>query len=234
MGTNPPGQRWGTRCWARAGPSWDTTGTRCPPSPGPPVSPRPRGAPAQRDKGPGRCPGGQAWQEQFIGSPGTKSLGTCERGSGDANPAQPGSVAPTGTNEPGPVCRGPSSAARTSRPVRDKPPRCGCTIGRAPGLFSPPAASPRAPRAAAAPALLPARDGPALSRGSAGHHHNLPGYMMLTSNRSLLPAVAAAEKKLKNTKPKRQTSATAAPVLRRAAWFAGPGSPDAQHRQKQA
>lgn len=94
-----------------------------PPAPGPQCPPghaRPR---RSETKVQGAARGGQAWQEQFIGSPGTKSLGTCERGSGDANPARPGgsdgheraqSHLPRSLQR----CR----AARTRRPVSDKPP----------------------------------------------------------------------------------------------------------------
>ncbi|XP_055562830.1 uncharacterized protein LOC129735831 [Falco cherrug] len=42
---------------------------------------------AQQDKR-AQCPAWPAWQEQFIGSPGTNSLGMCERGSSDAKAAR--------------------------------------------------------------------------------------------------------------------------------------------------
>lgn len=53
------------------------------------------------------APWGQTWQEQFIGNPRTKSLGMCEQGSSNANPAWPGSAAAL------PACQGPTSSAGT-------------------------------------------------------------------------------------------------------------------------
>lgn len=81
-------QHRGMCCWGRAGPSWDTTGHPLPPAsptaPGAPPAPRqplrsPGGTKPQRSKTTRRpALRGDAWQEWFIGSPGTKSLGTCE------------------------------------------------------------------------------------------------------------------------------------------------------------
>lgn len=120
-------------------------------------------------------------------------------------------------------------AARTCRPVTDKPPALRLHHRQSAGALLTPCSQSTSSRSRSRAGASP---GTGWSR-SVPWQRRPPPQPPTVHNAHVKPksAVAVAEKKLQNTKPKRQTSATAAPVPHRAAWFAGPGSPDAQHRQ---